>query len=373
MIVLFVVAIASVLSFALIGSQSTLATASDNGVKALQADAMAESGLQLATYYLKNPSAAPVLNGSGYYPGQTGVSLGSDIQGTVDITVTQVSNGTFDIACTANSGTSSSLHRTVAARANVTYGYLPAEATQINGNLAIYSNMNIIGSVRSTGTVTVSVGGKVSGTIYAPSIVGSLLNVLGTLTISIGGNGTSNIVSGTVKNYKTYTYNGATYSAKALSTTATSVGPTSDNPLGVFYMASDQTIDKNLVLNGTLIADGKVTVKTTNVTINAQPGMPALIANSDIVFNGSSRTLNVTGLSWIKGAITKTGVLGSGNVTKFTGAVQFAGSSAVSSLYSGTVQITYDPDVAIVPDFVAGANNTTYSVKLTSFSSNGAN
>jgi len=56
-------------AFALVGSQSTLVQASDNGVKALQADALAESGLQLATYYLKNPSAAPLLSGAGYYPG----------------------------------------------------------------------------------------------------------------------------------------------------------------------------------------------------------------------------------------------------------------------------------------------------------------
>ena len=122
MIVLIVVGVAAVLAFALVGSQGTLLQASDNGVKAMQADALAESGLQLATYYLKNPSAAPILNADGYYPGQTGVSLGSGQQGTVDITVTQASSGTFDISCTASSGTGSTLTRKVAARANVTYG-----------------------------------------------------------------------------------------------------------------------------------------------------------------------------------------------------------------------------------------------------------
>ncbi len=369
MIVVIVVAVAAILAFALVGSQSTLVQASDNGVKAMQADALAESGVQLATYYLKNPGAAPLLNGAGYYPGQTGVSLGSDTQGTVDITVSQVSSGTYDISCTANSGTGSTLTRKVAARANVAYGYLPAESTQINGNLTIYSNTTVNGSVRSNGTVTVQVGGKVNGTIYAPSIAGSMVNVQATQTVPAG----TNPVSTTVKNYMTYTYNGNSYSAQALSTNATSLGPTDTNPLAVYYIPTDQTVSKNLVLNGTLITNGKLTIATPSVTISAQSGMPALVANTDVQFSGSSRTLNVNGLGWIKGQVTKLGAIGASNAFKVNGALQFASTGAISSTYSGTVTVTYDPTSAIVPDFVAGANNATYSVKLTSFSSNGSN
>ena len=66
MIVLVTVAVSTVLAFALIGSQTTLAQASNNGVKAMQADALAESGLQLAAYYLQNPSEE-VLNGTVQY------------------------------------------------------------------------------------------------------------------------------------------------------------------------------------------------------------------------------------------------------------------------------------------------------------------
>jgi hypothetical protein len=257
----------------------------------------------------------------------------------------------------------------VAARANVAYGYLPAEATQINGNITIYSNMTVNGSIRSNGTVTVQTGGKVNGTIYAPTIVGSMTNVQATQTVPAG----TNPVSATVKNYMSYTYNGTTYSAQALSTNATSLGPTDANPLAVYYIAADQTVSKNLNLNGTLITNGKLTIATSSVKITALSGMPALVANTDIQFSGSSRTLNVTGLSWIKGTITKLGSIGSSNVVKFNGAVQFAGTGAISSTYSGTVTVTYDSSSAIVPDFVAGANNATYSVKLTSFSSNGSN
>jgi hypothetical protein len=370
MIVLVVVAVATVLAFALISSQSTLAQASNNGVKALQADALAESGVQLATYYLQYPEEAPVLNASGYYPGQTGVSLGSDVQGTVDITVTQVSSGTYDIACTANSGPGSSLSRTVAARASVSYGYVPTEAIQINGPMNLYGNTTVSGSIRASGTVNVASGARVTGTILALNILGTLQDVGGIL---ITPTDAAFPVPATIPNYMTYKYNGQTYSARPLGVDVTSAGPTSDNPLGVYYTVGDQILDKNLNLTGTLITGGKLTIKTTTVNIDAMQGMPALIANSDILFSGSSRNLHVTGLSWINGTVTKAGLLGSGNNIKFDGAVQFAKTGAISSLFSGNVTISYSPQKAVVPDFVAGANNTPYTIKLTSFNSSVSN
>jgi Tfp pilus assembly protein PilX len=369
-IVLAVVAVSTVLAFALVGSQATLAQASHNSVKAMQADSLAESGVQLAAYYLQHPTAAPVLNAQGFYPGQTGVSLGSDIQGTVDITVTEVSSGTYDIACTANGGSASSLNRTVSARASVAYGYVPTEAFQINAALSLYSNMKITGSVRALGTVNVAAGATVTGTIAATSVLGSLLNVGATAIIPAAA---AAPVPASVPDYKTYTYKGKTYSAQLLGVGITSAGPTATNPMGVYYTAGDRIIDKNLNITGTLISDGKLTIKTTTVSIDAMHGMPALIAKSDIIFSGSSRNMFVTGLSWINGSVTKAGLLGSGNNIKFDGAVQFAAAGAISSLFSGNVNISYSPEKAVVPNFVAGVNNTIYSVKLTSFSSSVSN
>lgn len=371
MIVMVVVGLCTVLSFALVSSQSVLVQASGNGARAAQADALAESGLALATYYLQNPADAPVLNSDGYYPGETGVSLGSTVNGTVDITVTKSADGSFDISCRGSSGSDTTISRNVSARAAVSYAYVPTEATTVNGALNLYSSMKITGSVRANGAVNASSGSIVNGTLYAPSIMGSLNGVTSTVITTSNG-ASSNPTPTTLKNYHTYTYGGKTYNAVLVQPTGVSgtLGATAANPLGVYYAASDLTVTSPLTVNGTLyIPNGKLNVKS-NVTVNAPSGMPALIVKNDITFTGSSRNLNATGLSWVGGKITKTGITSNNNVT-FTGALLFGGANAVDGSLSATVNIIYNKAKATVSGFT-GTDTTAYSIRLTSFSSSAA-
>jgi len=379
-IVLVMVALATIMAAALLSSQSTMVQASDNGLRAAQADALAESGIQLASYYLQNPSAAPVLNSSGFYPGQTGVSLGSAAGGTVDITVTKVDNTTFDISAKSHYGTTSAspMTRSLGARAAVQYAYTPADASAVNGSFTASSNTSIVGNIRASGTVTLSLGSKVTGTITAPSVVGSLLNFVGSILSPPNGSGGSNPVTTTIQDYKTYTYNGKKYKAQDLKVDAGTLGPSKGNPLGVFFKDGDTTISKPLTVNGTvLVRNGKLILKSSSttaisLTVNPPTGMPGLIVNSDVRFSGTKgTTLTVNGLTWIGGVITNSGTT-SNNKISLNGSAQFAGSNAVTSSYVGSVSIYYDKNKATAAGFLPGQGTTIANVSLTSFSNSGS-
>lgn len=370
-VVLVFVALATILSYALLSSQSTMMQASDNSARSAQADALAESGVQLAAYYLQNPAAAPVLNSSGYYPGQTGVSLGSAVNGTVDITVTQVNTSTYDISSKAHyaATSASSLNRSLGARASVQFSAAPTDAMAINGGLTIPSTMTINGNLRANGNIKLN-GGKVTGTITAPSVVNLLGTLIGLVDQIVTDTSSNKVVATTVKDYRTYTYNGKTYSAQLLPGTSGTIGPTANNPLGVYYGTGDVTVSTALTINGTLLVpEGKLIMKSTKLTINASVNMPALVVNSDIGFSGTKRSLTVNGLAWIGGAITKSGTTSNNDAT-FNGAVQFSGGGGgVSTNYSGTVVVNYDKNRAATSSFVPGQAGTVASgIKLTSFS-----
>src|SRR2546421_8380608 len=91
--VVALILLATVLGFAMLSGSMLQMRAGGNLSKSAQADYLAESGLNLAMYYLQNPTLAPSLNASGYWAGTGGdVTIDSSISGTVNVTVTQDSS-----------------------------------------------------------------------------------------------------------------------------------------------------------------------------------------------------------------------------------------------------------------------------------------
>src|SRR5206468_936382 len=88
MIVMVVIAVATVLGYAMVSASALQSQTAGNMKYVSTAEYLADSGAQLALYYLQNPSASPVAMPGGYYPGQTGVTFGSTVGGTADVTVT---------------------------------------------------------------------------------------------------------------------------------------------------------------------------------------------------------------------------------------------------------------------------------------------
>src|ERR1051325_7058367 len=87
-LVIAVLAFAAIIGFAMLSTASMQAQTTLNSNLALSADALADSGVDLACYYLLNPTKAPKnVPVGGYYDGGT-ITFGPNMPGSVDLTIT---------------------------------------------------------------------------------------------------------------------------------------------------------------------------------------------------------------------------------------------------------------------------------------------
>src|SRR5258706_8927631 len=90
LLVIGVLAFAAIIGFAMLSTASMQAQTTLNSNLALSADALADSGVDLACYYLINPSKAPkAVPVGGFYDGGT-ITFGSNMPRSVDLTITQL-------------------------------------------------------------------------------------------------------------------------------------------------------------------------------------------------------------------------------------------------------------------------------------------
>src|SRR3954463_12794214 len=104
-LVIAVLAFAAVIGFAMLSSASMQAQTTLNSNLALSADALADSGVDLACYYLLNPTKAPKnIPAGGFYDGGT-ITFGPNMPGSVELTITQVNtSGDYKIVSIGKPG-----------------------------------------------------------------------------------------------------------------------------------------------------------------------------------------------------------------------------------------------------------------------------
>src|SRR3954470_11641193 len=96
-LVIAVLAFAAVIGFAMLSSASMQAQTTLNSNLALSADALADSGVDLASYYLINPTKAPKSIPAGsFYDGGT-ISFGNKMPGTIDLAISSLGNNDYKI------------------------------------------------------------------------------------------------------------------------------------------------------------------------------------------------------------------------------------------------------------------------------------
>ena len=247
MMVTAVVAVASVMGMAILSSNALQAEASSSQDQVAQADALAESGVNLVMYYLQNlndntkcPATLASMNVNGPAYTQTGVSLGSSVQGTIDLQVSRTATNRYAITSTGKStATAAGVSRKLTVTTDVNYFAYGISAPNISsgGSFTIPATMTILGDLYAAGAIVNN--GTISGTVYATSTSGSgncgliqtLLNVVtATLVPTVS----------SVNHYVTYTYNGGVYTAGVLLLPQSNVtlGPSPLNPAGVYVAAT---------------------------------------------------------------------------------------------------------------------------------------
>src|SRR5215212_1413693 len=103
-LVISVLAFAAVIGFAMLSTASMQAQTTLNSNLALSADALADSGVDLACYYLVNPTKAPknVPVGS-FYDGGT-ITFGPKMPGSIDLSITSLGNNDYKIVSVGKPG-----------------------------------------------------------------------------------------------------------------------------------------------------------------------------------------------------------------------------------------------------------------------------
>ena len=365
MLVISFTAIAAVMAYALLAGSLAQEQIAYSQPAAAEADALAESGANLALYYLQNPSHAPTLNpASGsvpmYWPGANNISF-TNMPGTTSVTVTPTnSSGTqWSISSTGtwSFGNSTTVAKTVTSTTTSTNEFVVKQA--IASNTAI--------NIGSHGTVTITNAGGPAIVSNAGLTVGSSATVTGAATASSYSGFTGTKLAGVtsnpvpsfaqVYNYGSgYTYNGTNFIASLLNLLLSLLLPGGSNPANVTYYNGNVTLSSATSITGTLYVAGNLTIAS-NVSITpAISGFPALVVSGTTNLTGSP-TLTVNGLAYFGTGLT--------NTTSTSAKIVINGGmlidqGGIPASYKGGLNVTYNannvnmnPSGSSVPAFTS--------------------
>ncbi|MGA2441609.1 MAG: hypothetical protein ABSH08_11660, partial [Tepidisphaeraceae bacterium] len=247
---------------------------------------------------------------------------------------------------------------TITVGANATFSSSNANAPAIASPVSVINNGHIIGNV-------VTAPNGFSGTLPTDGSVSTPAAIAPPAPTSYQ----------SVNDYtQPYVYQGTLYYPVLIGSsisTATSLGPTPGNPLGIYYTTGNLNVSKALTINGTLVVGGTGSLtNSSSITITpltSQPNLylPALVVNNKLWMSGHSASLNATGVTYIASGIWGIGTNSATNVT-VNGALLIT-SNAIANSYTGTASVTYNPAYTNIPNFDA-SDWTNSSVKIIAWS-----
>ena len=353
MLVLSVLAFVAVMGFAMLSGAALQAQSSRNSSLAVEADALAESGIDLAYFYLLYPHRAPSPPAkNSLWGGATGITFGASVPGSVDVVVTSLGSGNYSVQATGKRAGADGavVKRQANATAHVDPGFQMKAAAATAGNtvLSLYTTIN--GDLQSGGNITNN--GKITGTAITSNAPLGTGIITGGWTTPTSNNTSPVPNSSKLTDYSTYKYQGVTYSAATITTLAsnTTLGPTPTNPAGIYKCTGNLNMGSNVTINGTLIVEGGVlNVNGGNNFINPASGFPAAILKSDLVVvgPGTPRNVSFNGLTWVGGAVKSSGVITNAAYVDFNASVLFGGSSSISLTFLGKVDVSSDPEKVV--------------------------
>lgn len=368
MLVLVVIALASVLGYAMLSNAAMRSQIGHNAEVTSEAESLAESGVNLAIYYLQYPEFAP---GGPFAPYEatlshwtgTGGPIGfaSHVEGTIDVQVVRdtTDKWTYDITSTGRTTSDNSIARTTQARVHVVTKYEVPHAGFFQNDLTMPSPTVFEGSIFSQSRAAVQNNSNVTGMGFRKIVTFESSKPQGDWQpfpfkpFAIPRNLSD------IRSYRTYAYvnDGTTDSAGSLaagSTLTADLNPTAENRAGIYYAEGDLTIGSlvapTINVNGTLIVRGNLIINATTFNLAAKPGYPALIVEGNIQIGGSLPKVRIDGLCWVRNRITATPTSSQGEF-EVRGGLMVAGTSP---FFNGASlvkpRITHVPANVAIPD-----------------------
>ena len=402
LLVLSVVAVAAVLGYAMLSVTSLQRQVEANQRRGPEAESLAESGINLATYYLLHPESAPGYPGwanvNWYWPGTGGpIGFGAALGGTVNVVVTKVAATSWEYEITSTGvAASSAVSRTVKQRVYLNADYEVNHAAIFGNDVTLgqYGQIGAVGepiTVYARGQMFIKTGGKVFGNVYKGVFVpasqaqpfGGSFKALPVVPVVIPG------TISEVRDYSTYKLpsDDTVYQAQIHNPDGgglleellgilglgsggdvASLGPSATNPAGVHIINGDVELLSGAHVSGTLIVKGNLTLDIGTSACNLtslRPDFPALVVGGNIDATPSSTvgSLNVTGACWVGGKIDG----GAATNVNFnvTGALLCDGGLFPSSPSARSL-IKYRPDLVKINDFT-DKGRTPKSVRVLSW------
>lgn len=380
--------LATAMAVALLAGNSIRAQTAANAADATVAHYLAESGANVAMYYLMYPERYGGSMPQGFYPGEDPVLMGPDFPGQVETRVSYNAATQVYTVTTVGSLTASASNH-YSRQLDATVRVIDGSATQLdvavdalvtNGGFALTANTTIDGSIKSLGSVTV-MSGTITGSVAADTItVGGAGSVVGQTRSLTDGllraettgaavdlatlrDGLTSLVPAVaaVRDLRAYTTvdgTGATVlnaaTKLALDTYGTTtMGTTAANPAGIYWIDQDLTIEGNTTINGTLVLrGGRLRIKTgAMLTLRPANGYPALVSDDTI-------QMDTAGLFSADGLVMAKNIQsGSGGAT---GAFAVNGALLLSdpikplptaAEYAGTIAVRYNKTKATASGF----------------------
>jgi len=334
--VLIIVGVAVVLSFAVLSETSLKAQASKNAALAAQADALCDSGVNLAMYYLLNPWNAPTLQ-NGYWPGGSGISLGASVSGAIDVTVVKDLSKTNEYVITAmgkpQPTSSSGLCHTAQARVRIQPGLKISRSISAVKAMTLSNGVTVNGDVACNGSLTNAA--IINGTAYSNGLVntGLITTIASILTVepAVAPTATS------IQQFATYAYaDGRLYSRTAITTASIgsgvneTPGPTASNPAGIYYYNGNLTLNNNVKISGTLVVTGNVILNGTGISITPQNGFPGLIVLGEFRTR-AGKSMTIDGTTFVGKVVKPDGASSIGTAITFNGALLFGDNGGIQA------------------------------------------
>jgi choice-of-anchor A domain-containing protein len=134
------------------------------------------------------------------------------------------------------------------------------------------------------------------------------------------------------------------------------------------YKEGAYELQDNVTINGTLVVEGDLLIKGTNISINPQPGFPALVVTGNVEIYQQGKSLTSNGVTYIGGQLKSNGSpLLPALASTFTvnGGLIF-GSPTVQPIMTGynvKTSLTYNAAKASAPE-LSSALRTTKGVTI---------
>ncbi|MFT3785246.1 MAG: hypothetical protein QM770_03650 [Tepidisphaeraceae bacterium] len=381
LLVLMITATAAVMAWSMLASTSVRSTINDNAYDGVEAQALADSGVQLAMHYLRNSDKSPVALSSGpygdnYYPGQSNLQLWSDARGTVSITVTNIGPNNFTVVSRATvTGKQGTQTRTVEADVGLTRdaNYTVQDALLMNSTLSLPSNITISGTALTryaTVAAPAVIVGQARGAVSLVAGVQAMSGAVTNANLSLPSPVSNDVllmselgnspVGATSSAQRTYTWRGRQWVADVLPITVTGTrGPTATNPAGVYYADRNTTLSSATINGSVIIRTGKTLVVKGTTAINAAAGLPAVVTDTLDIQSSASSVVNfaVNGVVHVNTKVTNSlSTAAVGSVT-INGALMLGATTGqVTSNFKVPTTVAYNATQATVPTLLGLGN-----------------